>query len=53
VPFRLSLWAAATAAQNNGFLLIEAAIVTPVILAYSAFAYRVFRGKTPENGWEG
>jgi cytochrome d ubiquinol oxidase subunit II len=26
--------------------------VTPVILAYSAFAYRVFRGKTPEKGWE-
>jgi hypothetical protein len=25
--------------------------VTPVVLAYSAFAYRVFRGKTPEKGW--
>jgi cytochrome d ubiquinol oxidase subunit II len=27
-------------------------IVTPVVLAYSAFAYRTFRGKTPEAGWE-
>jgi cytochrome bd-type quinol oxidase subunit 2 len=24
----------------------------PVVLAYSAFAYRVFRGKTPAEGWE-
>jgi cytochrome d ubiquinol oxidase subunit II len=32
--------------------LTGAIVVTPVILAYSAFAYRVFRGKTPEKGWE-
>jgi hypothetical protein len=23
-----------------------------LVLAYSAFAYRVFRGKTPEQGWD-
>jgi hypothetical protein len=27
--------------------------VTTVVLAYSAFAYWIFRGKTPENGWGG
>jgi len=26
--------------------------VTPVVLGYSAFAYSVFRGKTPAEGWE-
>lgn len=52
VPFRLTLWAAASATQSHVFLLIGAVIVTPVVLAYSAFAYRTFRGKTPETGWE-
>jgi cytochrome d ubiquinol oxidase subunit II len=53
VPFRLNLWAAASSTLSHVFLLIGAVIVTPVVLAYSAFAYRVFRGKTPEEGWEG
>lgn len=53
VPFRLTLWAAASSTLSHVFLLIGATIVTPVVLAYSAFAYRVFRGKTPEKGWEG
>jgi cytochrome bd-type quinol oxidase subunit 2 len=26
-------------------------VTTPVILAYTAFAYRVFHGKTPADGW--
>jgi cytochrome d ubiquinol oxidase subunit II len=52
VPFRLSLWAAASAPLSHVFLLAGAVIVTPVVLGYSAFAYRVFRGKTPEEGWE-
>jgi cytochrome d ubiquinol oxidase subunit II len=52
VPFRISLWAAASASLSHVFLLVGAVIVTPMVLAYSAFAYRVFRGKTPESGWE-
>jgi cytochrome d ubiquinol oxidase subunit II len=52
VPFRLSLWAAASSTSSHVFLLIGAAIVTPVVLSYSAYAYHVFRGKTPENGLE-
>jgi cytochrome d ubiquinol oxidase subunit II len=52
VPFRLSLWAAASSTLSHVFLLVGAAVVTPVVLAYSAFAYRVFRGKTPAEGWE-
>jgi cytochrome bd-type quinol oxidase subunit 2 len=25
--------------------------VAPMVIAYSAFAYSVFRGKTPAAGW--
>jgi cytochrome d ubiquinol oxidase subunit II len=53
VPFRLSLWAAASSTLSHVFLLVGAVVVTPVVLAYSAFSYRVFRGKTPAEGWGG
>lgn len=52
VPFRLTLWAAASSRLSQIFVLTGAVIVAPVVLAYSAFAYRVFGGKTPERGWE-
>jgi cytochrome d ubiquinol oxidase subunit II len=52
VPFRLPLWQAASSTNSHVFLLIGAMFVTPVVLAYSAFACRVFRGKTPTAGWE-
>jgi cytochrome d ubiquinol oxidase subunit II len=52
VPFRLTLWAAASGTSSHVFLLVGASIVTPIVLAYSAFAYRVFRGKIPAQGWE-
>jgi cytochrome bd ubiquinol oxidase subunit II len=51
VPFRITLWEAASPASTQGFLLIGALVVTPVILTYSAFAYRIFRGRTPAEGW--
>ena len=52
VPFQLRLWAAASSTLSHVFLLVGAAIVTPVVLGYSAFAYRAFPGKTPQKGWE-
>jgi cytochrome bd ubiquinol oxidase subunit II len=52
VPFSVSLWDAASSSTSQGLVMIGAACVTPVVLAYSAFAYWIFRGKTPENGWE-
>lgn len=52
VPFRLTLWQAASSTRSHLFLLVGALFVTPVILGYSAFAYRVFRGKTPAEGWD-
>ena len=52
VPFRISLWDAAASTASQRFLLTGAAIVAPVVIAYSAFAYWIFRGKTPSKGWE-
>jgi cytochrome bd ubiquinol oxidase subunit II len=52
IPFRLSLWQASAARLSHVFLLTGALVVTPLVLAYSAFAYWVFRGKTPLKGWE-
>ncbi len=51
VPFRIDLWSAASAPPTQAFLLVGAALVVPIILTYSAFAYRVFRGKTAAEGW--
>jgi cytochrome d ubiquinol oxidase subunit II len=51
VPFRITLWEAASGASTHEFLLIGALVTTPVILAYTTFAYRVFRGRTPDEGW--
>ncbi len=52
IPFRLSLWETSASRLSQVFLLSGAVFVTPLVLAYSAFAYWVFRGKTPVKGWE-
>jgi len=52
IPFKISLWQAASGTASHVFLLIGVGLVTPVVLGYSAFAYSVFRGKTPAEGWE-
>jgi cytochrome d ubiquinol oxidase subunit II len=51
VPFSVSVWDASSSPSSQRLVMIGAACVTPVVLAYSAFAYWIFRGKTPENGW--
>lgn len=51
VPFRISLWNAASDSESHEFILIGALVATPVILTYTAFAYWVFHGKTPADGW--
>lgn len=52
VPFNVTLWEAASSSTSQTLVLAGAAFVTPVVLTYSAFAYWIFRGKTPEKGWE-
>jgi len=52
VPFRLTVWDAAASRLSQLFVLVGACIVTPVVITYSLFAYWVFRGKTPDRGWD-
>ncbi|GMG87140.1 cytochrome d ubiquinol oxidase subunit II [Biformimicrobium ophioploci] len=48
VPGRMDIWEAASAPESLRFILVGAVLVVPVILAYTAFSYYVFRGKTTE-----
>lgn len=41
----LTIWDVAAPAESQAFLLVGAAILVPLILAYTGFAYWVFRGK--------
>ncbi|MCZ8316715.1 cytochrome d ubiquinol oxidase subunit II [Phreatobacter sp.] len=48
VPDRLTIYAAAAAPESLAIILVGALVVVPVIIAYSAFSYWVFRGKAGE-----
>ncbi|MCU1278078.1 MAG: hypothetical protein JWM53_1624 [bacterium] len=52
VPFQITVWDAAAPRLSQLFVLVGAGIVTPLVITYSLFAYWVFRGKTPDQGWE-
>ena len=45
VPPSLTLYEAAASASSQTFLLVGAAILVPIILAYTAYVYWIFRGK--------
>ncbi len=49
VPPDITIWQAAAPDASLGFLLVGAAILLPVILGYTAYAYWVFRGKVDKN----
>ncbi len=52
VPPAITIWEAASPANSLGFMLVGAAVLLPVILAYTAFTYWVFRGKVePGRGY--
>ncbi|NQF23011.1 hypothetical protein FCI58_28900, partial [Enterobacter hormaechei] len=42
---RSTLWQAAAPAQSQGFMLVGALLIIPVILVYTFWSYYVFRGK--------
>ncbi len=48
VPGKLDIWQAASAPESLKFILVGTTIVLPTILAYTFFAYRVFRGKATQ-----
>jgi cytochrome bd ubiquinol oxidase subunit II len=45
VPYRFTLWEAASSDRTQAFLLVGTLTLLPVILMYSAWSYWVFRGK--------
>jgi cytochrome d ubiquinol oxidase subunit II len=52
VPPGISIREAAAPPQSMGFTLVGALVIIPVILAYTAWSYYVFRGKVkPGEGY--
>ncbi len=51
IPGRLSIWDAAAPHTSQLFMLVGAAVLIPLILAYTAWSYWVFRGKVGEDGY--
>jgi cytochrome d ubiquinol oxidase subunit II len=51
VPRSVTIWEAAAPPESQGFLLAGTAVLLPIILAYTAYAYWVFRGKTGTHGY--
>ena len=51
IPARVTIWAAAAPERSQVFMLIGAGILVPVILAYTGWAYWVFRGKVGTDGY--
>jgi cytochrome d ubiquinol oxidase subunit II len=51
VPGAVTIWAAATDPQSQVFMLWGTALVLPMILAYTAWSYWVFRGKVSADGY--
>ena len=52
VPQSITIWQAAAPPTSQLFMLVGVVILIPMILAYTAFAYWVFRGKVdPQAGY--
>ncbi len=51
VPGRITLAEAAAPHASQAFMLVGAVVLIPMILAYTAFSYWVFRGKVGEHGY--
>ena len=52
VPPSLTIWEAAAPDSSLEFALVGTVVLVPIILAYTAYAYYVFRGKVrPADGY--
>ncbi|HEY0414595.1 MAG TPA: cytochrome d ubiquinol oxidase subunit II [Allosphingosinicella sp.] len=51
IPGRLSIWQAAAPHSSQLFMLVGALVLIPLILAYTAWSYWVFRGKVGKEGY--
>jgi cytochrome d ubiquinol oxidase subunit II len=51
VPQSVTIWQAAAPERSQVFMLIGVGLVMPLILAYTGWAYWVFRGKVGTHGY--
>jgi cytochrome d ubiquinol oxidase subunit II len=51
IPGRVTIWQAAAPHSSQSFMLVGALVLIPLILAYTAWSYWVFRGKVSEEGY--
>ena len=51
VPDQITIWDAAAPGSSQIFMLVGVALTLPLILAYTAWAYWVFRGKVGHEGY--
>ncbi|CAN5487349.1 cytochrome d ubiquinol oxidase subunit II [soil metagenome] len=51
IPGRVTIWQAAAPHSSQVFMLVGVAILLPMILGYTAWAYWVFRGKVGQDGY--
>jgi cytochrome d ubiquinol oxidase subunit II len=51
VPRAVTIWDAAAPARSQAFMLVGVAVIVPVILCYTGWAYWVFRGKVDSHGY--
>ncbi len=51
IPGAVTIWAAATDHSSQVFMLWGTALVLPMILAYTAWSYWIFRGKVDDHGY--
>ena len=51
VPRSVTIWAAAAPPRSQSFMLAGAVFIIPIILAYTGWAYWVFRGKVGTHGY--
>ena len=51
VPEALTIWDAAAPYRSQVFMLVGVALTLPLIIAYTAWAYWVFRGKVADEGY--
>jgi cytochrome d ubiquinol oxidase subunit II len=51
VPFGLTIWETAAPHRSQTFMLVGVALTMPLILAYTGWAYWIFRGKVGTHGY--
>ncbi|MDX1923658.1 MAG: cytochrome d ubiquinol oxidase subunit II [Rickettsiaceae bacterium] len=49
IPFRYTIWDAATAGPGLSLMLVGVVPALPLILAYTGYCYYIFRGKTSDK----